>query len=232
MRVQTRIIEHGLWPLTAVSFAGALVLLVYNTPVDPGAGSIQKMFYLHLPTAVAMLAMAMTVFVASLGYLWQKDPRWDDLAHAAGELTVLFGAVVLLTGMVWARGAWGHWWEWNAPLTFSLVLLVLYAGYVAIRPFVDRPGTRATVSALYGVAAFFDVPLIYVSLRLMPDRHASSVTLDPAMRLTLLVWFVPVSLLAFGLLRARFGLNTRVRLLEGPELGDSDRHASTNGVAP
>ena len=150
------------------------------------------------------------VFIASIGYLWQRDNWWDDLAAASAKVAVLFCSVVLLTGMTWARGAWGQWWTWSPRLTFSLVLWFLYVVYLIVRASVESRQRRAVICAVYAIIAFLDVPLVYLSARLMPDIHPGSVTLAPAMRLTLGIWFIPVTLLAAGLVSMRFGLNRRL----------------------
>ena len=121
---------------------------------------------------------------------------------------------VLLTGMIWGKAAWGQWWTWSPRLTFSLMLWLLYVVYLVIRTSIESPQRRAIVCAIYGITAFLDVPLVYLSARLMPDIHPSSIQLEPAMKLTLLVWFIPVTLLAAGLLTARYRLNRGIRQRE------------------
>jgi heme exporter protein C len=202
------------WLLTAGLLAVCMLMLLAYTPVEETMGPVQKIFYLHLPVAINTFAAALVVFIASIGYLWQRRMWWDDLAAAAGKVTVLFCAVVLLTGMVWGRSAWGVWWTWSPRLTFSLILFLLYVVYLMIRPSVESPQRRAVISAVYGIAAFIDVPLVYLSVKMMPDIHPSSIALEPAMKLTLAVWFVPVTLTMVGLLIARFRLNRRLRALD------------------
>ena len=165
-------------------------------------GRIQKIFYLHLPAAINALLACALVFVASLGYLWQRRTGWDDLAAAAAKVAALMCSVVLVTGMIWGRAAWGQWWTWSPRLTFSLVLWLLYVVYLMIRPSVESPSQRAMVAAVYGVAAFLDVPLVYLSARLMPDIHPPSVPMDAAMKWTLVLCLLPMTLLAAGLVLA------------------------------
>jgi heme exporter protein C len=178
---------------------------------------VQKIFYIHLPVAICTFAAAFVVFVAGIGYVMQRHAWWDDLGAAAGKVTALFCAIVLLTGMIWGRSAWGVWWTWSPRLTFSLVLFLLYVVYIVLRPSIESPQRRAMVSAVYGIAAFIDVPIVYVSVRLLPDIHPSSITLDPRMKLTLLVWFVPVTLLAVGLVTMRYRLNRLERTVAAAE---------------
>lgn len=198
------------WGVTIALFAAVMAMLIVYTPVEKQMGPVQKIFYLHLPVAINTFVAALVVFIASVGYLWQRQLWWDDLAAAAGKVAVLFCAVVLLTGMIWGRSAWGMWWTWSPRLTFSLVLFLLYVVYLLIRPSIDSPQRRAVVCAVYGIVAFLDVPLVYLSVKLMPDIHPSSITLEPAMKHTLLAWFAPITLLMAGLINANYRLNRRL----------------------
>ncbi|MHC5023742.1 MAG: cytochrome c biogenesis protein [Planctomycetota bacterium] len=202
------------WILTAALFVATTVMLLVYTPVEATMGPVQKIFYVHLPVAINAFVACAVVFVASVGYLYARKMWWDDLAAAAGKVAALFCAVVLLTGMIWGRSAWGQWWTWSPRLTFSLILFLLYLVYVMLRPAIESPPRRALVSAVYGMVAFLDVPLVYLSVRLMPDIHPSSIRLEPSMKMTLMVWFVPVTLLLIGLIHARYRLNRRVRALD------------------
>lgn len=212
MQGVARICNGLFWPIVILAFAGAGAMAVWYAPVESTMGIVQKIFYVHLPVAITTFAAALTVFIAGVGYLWQRKPFWDDLGAAAGKVTALYCAVVLLTGMIWAKSAWGHWWTWSPRLTFSLVLLLLYVVYVMLRPSIESPQRRATVCAVYGIAAFLDVPIVYLSVRLLPDIHPSSISLDPRMQTTLLVWFAPVMLLAVGLIVMRYRLNRMQRV--------------------
>jgi heme exporter protein C len=192
----------------------AVYLAAFYAPTEATMGVIQKVFYVHLPLAINTFVAAVVVFVASIGYLSQRTTWWDDLAAAAAKVAVLLCGGVLLTGMIWGKCAWGQWWTWSPRLTFSLMLWLLYVVYVMLRGSIESPQRRAIVSAVYGVIAFLDVPLVYLSARLMPDIHPGSIALDSQMKLTLLFWFVPVTLISLGLMAARYRLNRRVRWLE------------------
>jgi heme exporter protein C len=220
-----KILIRAYWTLTLAAIAAALVLLAAYTPTETSMGPIQKIFYLHLPVAINTFLACFVVFVASIGYVWQRGAAWDDLASAAAKVAVLFCSVVLVSGMIWARNAWGHWWTWSPRLTFSLVLWLLYVVYLMIRPSIESPQRRALISAVYGIIAFLDVPLVYLSVKLLPDIHPSSIELAPRMQTTLLVWFVPVSLLAAGLIVARFSLSRRQWRLDHPTIADADKPA-------
>jgi len=138
-----------------------------------------------------------------VGYLWQRRLLWDDLALASAKVSVLGCTIVLGTGIIWAHEAWNVWWDWTPRLTFTLVLWLLYVVYLMIRPSIESRRRRAVVSAVYGVVAFADVPLVYLSTRMMPqihELHPVKVSLDdPRMQWTLGAWFIPVTLLTAGL---------------------------------
>ncbi len=224
MNSHSGLVTRAYWMFTFAMFAACIVMLFTYTPIEKQMGLVQKIFYVHLPIAINTFVAAFVVFVASVGYLWQRRMWWDDLASAAGKVTTLFCAIVLLTGMTWARSAWGMWWTWSPRLTFSLVLLLLFVVYLLIRPSIESPQRRAVVSAVYGVVAFLDVPLVYLSVKLMPDIHPSSITLEPAMKHTLWAWFVPVTLLMAGLIRANYMLHVRERALARPEMPSAPAH--------
>ncbi len=188
------------WMLTAALFAVMVVRVFFFTPVEATMGPVQKVFYLHLPAAISTFLACTVVFIASIGYLWQRRQFWDDLALAAAKVAVLLCSIVLISGMVWAREAWGTWWTWSPRLTFSLLLWLLYAVYLIIRPAIEPKQRRALVAAVYGIIAFIDVPLVYLSVRLMVDVHPVDVQLAPAMRTTLWISFVPVVLACVGLI--------------------------------
>jgi heme exporter protein C len=137
---------------------------------------------------------------------------WDDLLSAAAKVAALTCTVVLITGMIWGRYAWGQWWDWSPRLTFSLLLWLLYVVYLILRPSIESRQRRAAVCAVYAVAAFLDVPLVYLSSKLMPDIHPPSIALPALeMRLTLAAWFVPVTLLTAGLVVAFMRASRRAR---------------------
>lgn len=218
------------WVVTLGLLGAAVGMAAFYAPTEETMGPVQKVFYLHLPVALNTFALCGVVFIGSLGYIWQRDAVWDDLAHAAAQVAVIFCSVVLLTGMCWARTAWGHWWTWSPRLTFSLVLWLLYVVYLMVRPSIESGERRALVCAVYGIVAFLDVPLVYLSVKLLPDIHPAEIQLAPAMQATLYFWYVPITMLAVGLIWGRFALNVRARnldLRETPEARPTGRPTAT-----
>ncbi len=223
MALQNKTARAAYWLMVLVLFAAAAIMLSMYTPTDQiqnQDGSvtdnpIQKIFYVHLPSAINSLLACLVVFVASAGYLWGQRAWWDDLALAGAKVAVLLCSVVLLTGMIWGHYSWfpkGQWWTWSPKLTFSLILWLLYVVYLILRPSIESQRRRALVSAVYGIAAFLDVPLVYLSAKMMPDIHPAALPMSPEMKLTLAVWFVPVTLLTAGLIVEAFNAHRRKSL--------------------
>lgn len=221
------LLSLSLWFVAATTFAAALAITFFLTPVEATMGPVQKIFYVHLPSAINTFLACLVTFVASIGYLCTRRRWLDDLALAGAKAAVVLCGVVLITGMIWGRSAWGVWWTWSPRLTFSLVLFLLYVVYLVLRPSIESPERRAVVSAVYGVVAFLDVPLVYLSVKLIPDIHPSSIALDPAMKLTLMFWFVPVTLLAVGMVLSGYRLHRRQAAAAGYS---ADARATREGL--
>ena len=196
----------GYWTLTAAAFAAAIALIFLWTPEEATMGPIQKIFYFHLPIAITTFLACTVTFIASIGYITQRKTWWDDLAASSAFISVLLCSGVLITGMIWARGAWGVWWTWSPRLTFSFMLWLLYVVNLLVRSSIESAQRRAMVSAVYAIVAFLDVPLVFLSANMLPDIHPSSIGLAPAMKLTLALCFIPIVLLAAGLLVTRYRL--------------------------
>lgn len=211
MSQQHKIITGAYWTTTFLTLAAAVALLFTYTPDEATMGPVQKIFYLHLPLAINTFNACLVCFVTSIAYLATRDSKWDDLAAAAAKVAVLLCSGVLITGMIWGKSAWGQWWTWSPRLTFSFMLWLLYVVYLLLRSSIESSQRRAVVSAVYAIVAFLDVPLVWLSAKLIPDIHPSSITLAPAMKLTLAFWFVPITLIAAGLITARFLLNREER---------------------
>ncbi len=201
MRLLLRITLSPFYSLAiALSLAGSLYAVFYYVPVDHETGSIPNILYLHLPAAFCTFLAAGIVAASGTAYLWHRTTRWDALAGAAGYVTVLCCSIVLITGMIWGRDAWGVWWTWSASLTFSFILWVLYVVYIVLRRVIHTQDRRAMVCAVYGIIAALDVPLVYLSVQLIPDIHPRSIGLQPSMRYTLVLCTLTASLVTIGLI--------------------------------
>jgi heme exporter protein C len=188
-----RMLANALGILALLAMLAGLSLAFFHAPSDALQGDVQRIMYIHVPTAwVAFLAF-FVVFVSSLVYLWKRLPEADRLAYASAETGVLFTALTLIDGSIWGKPTWGTWWTWDARLTTTAMLLVIYVGYLMLRSFVEEPERRARLAALVGIVGFIDVPLIYMSvlwfrtLHQPPSIQTGGVKMPEAMLLTLLV---------------------------------------------
>jgi heme exporter protein C len=158
----------------AGGFAGTLYLAFYRAELDGKLFFNQKIFYYHVANAFMLFAATITCGVYSLLYLRKRQPRHDDIALAAGELAVLFGAVVLATGSIWGKAAWDRWWDWDARLTTSLLLWLTMVGYVLVRQY-GGPGSERMAGGL-AVFATVNIPLVYFSVSIWRTLHPQTST--------------------------------------------------------
>lgn len=221
-------IARAYWGTTLLVL-GTAVTVAIRAPVENTFGPIQKIFYLHLPIAINTFLSGFVVFVACVAYLGGRQRGWDDLAHAAARVTVLNGTVLLLTGVFWAKVSWGQWWAWSPRLAFSLLLWLLYVVYLVLRPMFGTTPKGAVIASVYGVIAFLDVPLVYLSVNLLPDVHPAHLELTGEMKQALALWFVSVTMLTGGLIGSRFALTRQADL--APALTLKPRAASQGHAA-
>jgi heme exporter protein C len=149
--------------------------------------------------------------VGSVQYLRTREARWDRLAVGGAELGVVFAAIVLVTGPLWARPVWGVFWRWEPRLTSMLVLFTMYVAYLMVRRYGTTAGRTPRLAAVVGIVAFANVPLVYYSVRLWTadqQLHPRQVILAPEMKLALYVCLAAVGLLFFAILRFRLRLES------------------------
>jgi heme exporter protein C len=195
--------------MAALAMFAVAPYFIAQAPYESTMGLVQKIFYFHVPAAIMMFLATFTCGIASVSYLVRGKAASDRLAEAAAELTVLFGIIVLISGPLWARKAWGVWWQWDARLTSTLVLWLLFSAYLLLRRF-GGPGTEKLAAgvALFGMA---NVPFIYWSVNVWRTMHPKTTvvpSLVPEMRFPF-YWCMVAFLLLFMAL-----LKTRVRLAE------------------
>jgi len=206
--------EKALFVLVAVLVPVCLHAIFRTVPTEGKMGVVQRIFYFHVPSALAgFLGVGLCALFSAL-YLWKRDRRLDLLAHASAELGVLFLTIVLLTGPIWARPVWGVWWTGEVRLTSTLVLWLLYAGYLILRQSAGSPEQAARFCAVIGIVGALDVPIIYYSVEWWRGLHPKVLKvsggqgLDPAMARTLALCSTTFILLFFLFLlqRVRLGL--------------------------
>ena len=206
----------GVWfglGLTAVFMAAAGYAVFFLAPEERTMRAIQRIFYFHVTSAWTAFIAFFIVCIAGVLYLVRRRPQDDWLAVSSAEVGLTFTSVVLVTGPIWAKPVWGIWWTWDARLTSTFVLWLLFLAYLVLRTLVDDPERRAVVSAVYGIFAFLDVPLVYMSIRWWRTQHPQPVIaggagsgLNPQMRAVLFFcWFALTALMAL-LIHQRYRL--------------------------
>jgi len=173
-------------------------------PTELTMGNVQRIFYYHVPSAWTAFLLFFINFLASIMYLVRRSPRTDAVAVTTAEVGVVFCTVVLVTGPLWARPVWGIWWTWDARLTSTLVLWLIYVSYLILRRY-STGGQTPVLAAALAIFGFVDVPIVYLSIRFFRTQHPQPVIaggensgLDPAMWKALLInW---AAFLVFGFL--------------------------------
>ncbi|HKV06103.1 MAG TPA: cytochrome c biogenesis protein CcsA [Candidatus Acidoferrales bacterium] len=232
-------------PITIVSaalifFSGYAALFI--APDESTMHQIQRVFYFHLSSWTAMFVALCVAFVANIAWLATRKPKWDWLGVASVEVGVVCCTAGLITGVLWGKPAWGIWWTWDARLTTAFILWLLYISYLLLRGLIEDPQRRATLSAVFGIFAFLDAPLVYASNRLWRTQHPSPVIfggensgLDPTMGKVLVVCMVAMLGVMILALVDRYrleGLRSEADELrvEIEARADSSRSAVTKGA--
>ena len=187
-------------------------------------GELVRIMYVHVPSAIACYTAFLVTAVASAMYLWKRTSGWDALAASSAEIGVLFTALTLLSGSIWGHMTWGTWWEWDPRLTSTALMFVLYLGYLALRRAILDPVSRAKQSAVLGIVAFINVPIVHFSVDWWRSLHqtATVASLDPqidGLRLFALMFGMVVALLLYvWLMMHRFRLEFAEAALESRSL--------------
>ncbi len=194
-------------PLVGVAMMAMIVGALVAAPREIVQGEVQRLMYIHVPSAVIMYAAFFVTAFSSVMLLWKRDMRWDAIARASATVGVFLCAMVLLSGAIWGKPTWGVYWSWDARLTSTLILFLIYTAYLLARsvagPLDEQAARYAAVFAIIGVV---DIPIIQMSVRWWRTLHPQPTvfTPDPAlpneMLLVLLIGFVAVFALAAWLI--------------------------------
>ena len=156
MKDRNSILNYCLMGLGFALMVAALYLIFIYVPTDKHTGIVQLIFYFHVPLAwISFLAFAV-VFVCSICYLRRRTAKWDAMAHASAEVGIIFTTLVLITGPIWAKPVWGIWWTWDARLTTTLVLWLIYIAYLLVRRYAVTREQGARFAAVVGIVGFVD----------------------------------------------------------------------------
>jgi heme exporter protein C len=233
---------RGLSLLTVLTITVAFSLVFFYAPLDANQGFIQKIFYVHVPLAIT--ALCGFVFGAVLGaiHLYTGDRKWDMRSYVAIHMALIFGIGTLLTGTIWAKASWGHWWVWSDPtLTSFLIVMLLFATYQPLRFSIEDPERQSRYASVFAVVCGAFVPLNFLAVRLAQAYvHPRVLTLTGgnlpgSMRLTFVVSLIGVALLYVTLWKyelAAKATRMRVRALRRTLLGEDSVAPLKRSAAP
>ncbi len=211
------------WVLALVLVAASLWAGLMRAPVELQMGIVQKIVYIHVPSAIATLVAFGLTFAASIAYLATRSWIWDAIAASACEVGMVFATIVLVSGPLWARSAWNTWWTWEPRLTTFLILWILYGGYHVVRASVGQ-GSKRTISAVLGVVLFVNLPIVWKSVEWWRGSlHPRSVTMTGEMRQALLLSMAAWLVFFVAALHERFRLETLRHDAEMADGGEAAR---------
>ena len=233
---------RGLSLATIITIGAALALIFFYAPLDANQGFVQKIFYIHVPLAIISLCGFIFGGGLAIGYLRTGDRRWDMRSYVAIHMALIFGIGGLITGSIWAKASWGHWWVWNEPTLVSfLIVLLLFATYQPLRFSIEDPERQSRYASVFAIVAGAFVPLNFIAVRLAQQYvHPRVLTLTGGnlpgpMRLTFLVSLVGITLLYATLWKYEMvAKNTRsqVRRLRRTLLGDDALRPAARSASP
>jgi len=202
-----------LW--TAALLMISIYIVFFYAPVEKVMGVVQKIFYFHLPSAFTAFTSFFMAFIYSILYLYKKDTKWDIYAASSVEIGVIFTTLALISGSLWAKPIWNTYWTWDPRLTTALILWFIYVAYLLLRISIEQESKKATFSAVMAVIGFVDVPIVFMSARLLRTIHpviikSDSINMESSMILTLLI----TQLAFFSFWVLLFRLRTSMLLLD------------------
>ena len=160
-----------LWLLTTPLMCVAIGMVFLYAPDEKIMGAAQRIFYFHVPSAMLTYSSVFILLAGSVGYLWTRKPVWDNLSRAATEVALLYCTLVLVTGPIWAKSAWGTWWTWEARLTTTLILWLLLVACLMVRGYAENRDLGARLAAIVGIVAAVDVPIIHKAVTWWRGLH-------------------------------------------------------------
>jgi heme exporter protein C len=232
---------RGLSIATAATLVTAFALVFFYAPLDADQGFVQKIFYLHVPMAIVALCGFIFGGICAIGFLRTRDRKWDLRSYVAIHLSLILGVGVLITGSIWARASWGHWWVWDEPTLVSfLIIFLLYACYQPLRFSIEDPDKQARYAAVFAILAGAFVPLNFLAVRLAqaythPRVLGSAGNLPGPMRLTFLVSLLAMTMLHITLWKYEMtakNVHAQVRSLRRKIAGDESLTPRRRSASP
>jgi heme exporter protein C len=233
---------RGLSLATIATIGVALALVFFYAPLDADQGFVQKIFYVHVPLAIVSLCGFIFGGLLAIGYLRTGDRRWDMRSYVAIHMALIFGVGALITGSIWAKASWGHWWVWNEPTLVSfLIVILLFATYQPLRFSIEDPERQSRYASVFAIVAGAFVPLNFMAVRLAQQYvHPRVLTLEGgnlpgSMQLTFLISLIGIALLYTTLWKyemAAKNARAQVRRLRRTLLGDDAGRPFGRSAAP
>jgi len=207
--------------LGVVGLAALYVMALQFTPPERFQGLAQKIFYIHPPAAYAMQMAFVLTGISSVLYLLIKDVRFDRFAEASVEVGMVLAVIVVITGPIWGKPVWGAWWTWEPRLTFTVIEMLVFGGYFALRGAVRDPVERARYAAVVGIMALVLVPFNHMTVYLFASQHPTPVVVQTdkpdlpwVMLRTFITGFAVFTILYLGLVMQRYGISVKRDLRE------------------
>jgi heme exporter protein C len=220
--------------LSVVFVTAALALVFFYAPLDGDQGFIQKIFYIHVPLAIISLGGFVAGGIYAIQHLRTGERSYDLKSYVAIHVSLIFGLAVLITGSIWARAAWGHWWVWDEPTLVSfLIVFLLYATYQPLRFSIEDPERQARYASVFAIVAGAFVPLNFLAVRMAQSLvhprvlSATGGNLPGQMRLTFLVSLLGMTLLFATLWKYEMAskhASMQLKVLRRRLLGDDDAY--------
>lgn len=166
--------------LVAAAALGLTVIVgLFGVPADAAQGDVQRIMYVHVPSAWLAYAAFFVTLIGGLLYLRRGDLRYDRIAAASAEIGLLFTGLTLVTGSIWGKATWGKWWDWDPRLTTTAILFVVYAGYLLLRQSLVDRRRRARLAAVFGIVGFLNVPVVHFSVLWWRSLHQGPTVIRP-----------------------------------------------------
>ena len=233
---------RGLSLATILTIGLALVLVFFYAPLDANQGFVQKIFYIHVPLAIVSLCGFVFGALMAVGYLRTGERKWDMRSYVAIHMALIFWIGGLITGSIWAKASWGHWWVWNEPTLVSfLIVLLLFATYQPLRFSIEDPERQSRYASVFSIVAGAFVPLNFIAVRLSTQYvHPRVLTLTggnlPAsMGLTFVISLIGITLLYTTLWKYEMtakNARSQVRRLRRTLLGEDSVSPMRRSAAP
>jgi heme exporter protein C len=220
--------------ILAVAVIGASLYRSMTVAADVTQGDVQRIMYVHVPSAWLAFLAFMVTMVGSVAWLRTKEQKWDRVAASSAEIGVVFTGLAIAAGMIWAKPVWGQFWTWEPRLVTTALLFFIYLGYLALRRAVIDPVQRARRAAIMGIVAAVQIPIVYYSVNWWRSLHqpSSARSIDTPLRITLLLGVVAFTFAYSVMLRRRLELARLEEELDEKRFQQSQEVAGADITAP